>query len=134
MVNSEAYVASLVADLKSQGKTKTEIIIAAAEAEDVEVLGRYENGETAVARRGNDVWFAAPQLTPSILKSIFTAAGVHIWVNSGEPVMAGCGLVLLNSPKGGRRTIYLPDGTKITDELPEWTTALYDMQTHRRVL
>ena len=107
---------------------------AAVEAEDLEVLGRYPDGSIAAAKRGKDVWFAAPQLTASIMRSVFTAAGVNIWVTSGEPVMAGCGLVLLNSPKGGRRTLHLPDGRTITDELPPWTTAVYDMTTEERVL
>lgn len=100
-------------------------------------LAYYNGGGIAAARRGDNLWLSTMHITRSIMRQIFTDAGVHLWTDSGDPVMAGCGLALINTPAGGERVISLPDGRElreVREKLPPMTTAIYDMKTLKRIL
>ncbi len=102
--------------------------------EDAEVLARYENGECAAAVKRNNVWFGAPILSADLLCPILERAGVHRYTTSPDPILAGNGLCIINSLKGGRRELRFPNGVTVTHVLPPLTTAVFDSETGERLL
>lgn len=103
-------------------------------AENAEILARYEDGSVAAAKKGNDVWCGVPRFTPDIMKTLLLDAGVHRYCDSGEPVLAGYGLVALCCARGGERTLVFKNGKRTTEVLPPWTTAVYDAESGKRLI
>ena len=68
------------------------------------------------------------------MQKIFKLCGAHIWCNSGDPIIAGGGIVVINTAKGGKLTLNLKDGKKIPTELQPFTTAAIDVKTGERIL
>lgn len=101
---------------------------------DAEVLARYDNGEAAAAIRGNDVYMHLQYLPVSLVRLLMQRAGVHQWVDSDEPVLAGAGLVAVNCQRAGVRTLTLPNGKQITVESDGFATPVYDLETGERVM
>lgn len=106
----------------------------AADDPDAEVLGVYDNKDTAIAKKGNDIWIGITAITQGIMQKIFKLCGAHIWCNSGDPIIAGGGIVVINTAKGGKLTLNLKDGKKIPTELQPFTTAAFDVKTGERIL
>ena len=96
---------------------------------EAEVLARYENGEAAAARKGDAWYFALPLVTHDLMRRIVAVAGVHVYCEAGDPVLAGCGLVALNCPSGGERTVTLKNGKQVRAALPPMTTWILDAET-----
>ena len=61
-----------------------------------------------------------------LIEPLIKQSGAHIWCDSGDPVFACEGFAAINSPKGGRRVLTLPDGTKITLNLKPYTTEIVE--------
>jgi len=101
---------------------------------DAEVLARYDNGEAAAAIRGNDVYVQLQYLPSSLVQPLMERAGVHCWVDSDEPVLAGAGLVAVNCQRAGTRTLTLPDGRQITVESDGFETPVYSIESAERIL
>jgi len=102
--------------------------------EDAEVLARYDDGSAAAAILGNDVYIQLQYLPASMLKPLMQRAGVHLWCDSDEPVMAGAGLVAVNCQRAGTRTLILPGGKTITVESDGFATPVYDIATGEQVM
>ena len=81
-----------------------------------EVLAIYDNGMAAVAKVGNEIFVAMPTLLKPIAKKVFEIAGVHIWTDSGDPVIAGHGYVAINCQGPGKRIVHLPNGKDVEIE------------------
>ena len=101
---------------------------------DAQPLARYEDGAVGAARKGNVWYFALPLAFHDVMREIVRAAGAHVYCPSGDPVLAGCGLVALNCPKGGSRQITLRNGKAVTLELAPMTTAVLDAETGERLM
>ena len=102
------------------------------EAESVAYYDR--SGDCAAARKGSQWYFALPKLSATVLKQVFRQAGVHIYCEAGDPVLAGAGLVVINAPSGGERVITLKSGKQIFEKFAPFTTAAFDSKTGARIL
>ncbi|MBE6560404.1 MAG: hypothetical protein E7662_04705 [Ruminococcaceae bacterium] len=101
---------------------------------DAEVLLRYENGEAAAAQRGNDVYVHLPYLPAQLVSALMSQAGVHIWCDSDEPVMAGGGFAVINCQRAGVRTLILPDGRRLSVSTNGYETVMYSTESGERIL
>lgn len=106
----------------------------AADDTDAEVLGIYDNEDTAIAKKGNNIWIGVTAITQGIMCKLFDLCGAHIWCNSGDPIIAGAGIVAVNAVKGGDLIVNLKNDKKIAAELPPFTTAAFDIKTGERIL
>ncbi len=97
-------------------------------------LAHYDNGDIAAAVCGNDIWLGLPLPTRQLMESIFRFSGVHMYLDSGDPIMAGAGVVAVNCPAGGERIIHLRNGQSVTLSLAPYTTAVLDAESGQRLL
>ena len=104
------------------------------EQEGAEVLAAYDNGTAAAAICGNDVYIHLQYLPLSLIKPLMQRAGVHIWCDSDEPVLAGAGLAAVNCQRAGVRTLTLPNGKQIVIETKGYETPVFDIETGERVM
>ncbi|MEP7230179.1 MAG: hypothetical protein ABI691_08000 [Ginsengibacter sp.] len=80
-------------------------------------------------------WYLAlPPAQPELWRSIFSAAGAHIYNDSGDIFYNGSGLLVVHTATGGSRTIRLKNGQEITLELPANSTTVLDAQTGKMLL
>lgn len=98
------------------------------------ILARYNTGEVAAARKGSDIWFAVPLISTQILCPLLQEAGAHRYVDTGDPVLAGGGLVAINAAQPGTRTLTLKNGKQVTIDFPVTGTAVLDAETGERRL
>ncbi len=91
-------------------------------------------GQCVAARKGNEWYFAYPMLNPEIAAWIVRAGGAHRYVETGEPVLAGAGLVLFHTVTGGKREILLTNGKQVKLSLKEHSTVLLDGKTGKVLL
>jgi hypothetical protein len=87
---------------------------------DAEVLARYaEGGEVAVAaKRVGDslsVYSGVLQVPASLLRDLARRAGVHIYSDQDDVVMAGNGWLALHANAAGTRTLRLPTAATYRD-------------------
>lgn len=107
----------------------------AIEDEQAQTVAKYVGSEAcAAARKGDDWYFALPMLNQQLARTIFEAAGAHIYCVSGDPILAGAGLVAINSFGGGKREITLRSGKQIVCQLPPMTTRVWDAETGETLL
>ncbi len=97
-------------------------------------MARYENGEVAAAVKGCDIWLPGPYLTRSWMQAIIKHCGAHVYCEAGDPVIAGAGLVAINCPHGGTRTLRLRNGKTVALTLDGPATAALDAETGERLL
>ena len=100
----------------------------------VETIAVNANGECAAARKGDDWYFAYPTLNSEIARWILKEGGAHLYCQTGEPVLAGAGLVLFHSVSGGKREIVLKNGKKVKLSLKEHSAVLLDAKTGKVLL
>lgn len=87
-----------------------------------------------LSRHGN-VWFAsAPPVPTTEWRRIFAAAGAHLYIDAGEILHAGGGLVLIHTKEGGRRRFTLRSGRALDLDLPPKASWLFDAATGDRLL
>lgn len=86
---------------------------------DAEVLAVYDTGKAAAAKKGNEIFVAMPTLPGSLASKIVELSGAHVWVESGDPVIAGHGFVAINCQGGGKRIVHLKNGKDIEIETTE---------------
>ena len=89
-------------------------------------LARYADGSCAAARKGDTWYFALPRLNADILRHILREAGAHIYCDAGDPIIAGAGVVAINSFAGGHREVILRDGRRVELDLPPLTTHIIE--------
>ena len=87
------------------------------------IIGGRKFPALAVKQIGDSqsVYCAIPFLSRNILRNIFRASGVHIYLENNEDVLfASSGLIGLHTAKGGMKELRLPESAaKITQLLPE---------------
>jgi hypothetical protein len=92
-------------------------------------------GESAPVVRRGLTWFAtAPLTTGTAWREIFRAAGAHLYIETGDIIHAGGGLVLLHSKPGGKLSVRLRNGKPVALDLPAKSSAALDAETGERVL
>ncbi|MFC1601101.1 beta-galactosidase [Candidatus Sumerlaeota bacterium] len=69
------------------------------------------------------IYSGAPILPSSLLRAIARTAGVHIYSDADDVVVANSGFLCLYSPQGGTRTVRLPEPATVTDMLTGQTIA-----------
>ena len=94
-----------------------------------EVIATFDNGKTAVAKKGNTVYCALPYFTKATAKEVLKSAGVHFWTDSGEPVNVGFGYAALNCQRAGERSFFLKNGKEITVKTENFETVVIDLAT-----
>ncbi len=99
-----------------------------------EALAHYDNGKTAIAIKGNDIYIPVQYVPRALVKPLMKRAGVHIWCDSDEPVIAGAGYVAVNCQRAGKRTLFLPNGREIPVESDGYLTPVFHLDTGEQVL
>jgi hypothetical protein len=61
------------------------------------------------------IYSFAPPIDPDLLRSVFRAAGVHIYTEANDVLYANNHFLALNTETGGRRTIKLPQKSNVTN-------------------
>jgi hypothetical protein len=61
------------------------------------------------------IWCGVPNIPADLLKEIARSAGVHIYSESDDYLVANRYMVSLHAKEGGEKTIYLPRKMKVTD-------------------
>lgn len=86
---------------------------------DVEVLGRYANGDCAFASmktgKAQSVFYGSYYLELPVLRDIAKRAGVHIYSDATDPIEANGDFVTLHARFSGKKTIRLPKRTSVYD-------------------
>jgi len=96
-----------------------------ADAPGVEVFGRYEGTQAAaLALRRGDGWASvfcgATTISAGVLREIARAAGGHIWLDTGDVVIASRDLVAVHATHPGEKTLVPPPGAVLREA---WTGA-----------
>ena len=79
---------------------------------DATPLARYaDGGATAVARKGKLLFYGGALLDTAFLRETARAAGVHIYMESGDNLFAGGDVLSLHAITPGTKTIRLPRAT-----------------------
>ena len=85
----------------------------------VEILGRYSNGDCAFAatKTGNaqSIFYGSYFLELPVLRDLAKRAGVHIYSDTTDPMEAGQSFVTLHARFAGRKTVRLPRRTSVYD-------------------
>jgi hypothetical protein len=61
------------------------------------------------------IWSAAPILPAALLRHFAREAGVHIYLDTGEQVIAERGLIAVHAARSGRREIVLRAPSDVVD-------------------
>ena len=97
-------------------------------------LATYDNGETAAAISGKNVWIGLPLLTKKIMEPIMKLSGAHCYCSSANAVIAGADIVAINCPDGGHHTVVLKNGKSVEVDLDGPATVAFDAESGKRVL
>ena len=94
--------------------------------------GAAGEGPTRAGHAGWTSWyFPLPPEDPAVLRELFRAAGAHIWIESGDTLIAGWGRVCVHTKDGGEKTLTLPGGARLRLDLPPACTVLLDARDGR---
>ena len=104
------------------------------ESPEATALANFEDGKVAAARLGNSVYVSLPYLPREVAKEIFAMAGVHLWFDGGDPVLASGRYVMINCQGAGERRLRLPDGRERVFSAEDFETAVFDTETLERIL
>ncbi|NQT51384.1 hypothetical protein HQ576_05005, partial [bacterium] len=93
----------------------------------LEVLGHYEGtADAALALRRQKEWTSAfcgsTSISTGVLREIARAAGAHIWLGTGDVVIASEALVVVHASQAGEKRLALPHGVALRDA---WTARAY---------
>ena len=99
-----------------------------------EPLAYFDNGTVAIAKADNCVYLSMNYIPNALAKKIFEDSGVHIWCDSGDPVIASSGCVLIKCLGSGERKLRLPHGGEIQFTSKGYETRVYDVETRERLL
>ena len=77
---------------------------------------------------------AKPPITTDEWRKIFAEAGAHLYLDHGEIIHAGGGLILIHTKAGGRRRLTLRNNKTIDLDLPPKSSWLFDASTGERLL
>jgi len=98
----------------------------------------YTDGKTLNAEFTREVTGGEPVATPPIpmqeWRRIFQSAGAHLYLDEGEIIHAGGGLILIHTKDGGKRRLTLRSGKSIDLALPPKSSWLFDAITGERLL
>ena len=102
---------------------------------EAEPLAYYTGTQmVAAARKGDNWYFGVPLFDKENALKIMKTAGAHIYCDSQDPVIAGNGLVAINTYEGGKREINLKNGKVISVELAPYETPIFDAESGERLL
>ncbi len=98
----------------------------------------YTDGRTLNAEFTREVTagaiIAKPPITTEEWRKIFTEAGAHLYLDHGEIIHAGGGLILIHTKAGGRRRLTFRANKTIELDLPPKSSWLFDAATGERLL
>ncbi len=77
---------------------------------------------------------ASPIVSADRWREILKAGGAHVYVDTGDIIHAGGGLLLLHTKAGGEIALRLRGGKTLQLKLPPKTSALFDAATAERLL
>ncbi len=97
-------------------------------------LAFYDNNAVAAAQKGNNVWVGMNYLPYDIIKTIIEKSGAHIYLNTGDTVLAGGNIIVINCTHGGNFDLLLKNGKVINITLEKYTTAVFDANTGERII
>ncbi|MCQ2404071.1 MAG: beta-galactosidase [Lentisphaeria bacterium] len=81
--------------------------------------GQYkDNGATAIARKGNEIFYGAACLSPDFLRCLAKELGIHVYLETGDNLYAGAHCVSIHAKYTGDKTIVLPGKFTVVDA---WT-------------
>jgi hypothetical protein len=98
----------------------------------------YTDGQTLNAEFTREVTAGAivakPPITTEEWRKIFAEAGAHLYLDHGEIIHAGGGLILIHTKAGGRRRLTFRTKKTIELDLPSKSSWLFDAATGERLL
>jgi hypothetical protein len=93
---------------------------------------------TAFARKAQKQYtswyFSLPPAEPDLWRSVFRAAGAHIYNNSGDVFYTGSGLLVVHTATGGNRMIRLKNGQEVNVALKANSTTVLEAETGKILL
>ena len=97
-------------------------------------LGTYNaDGKCAAAKKiqkdHTDWFFALPPTEPAQLRNLFAACGCHIYNAQDDALLAGAGLIMIQSRDGGEREMMLKNKNPVKLTLEPSQTVFLDEQT-----
>ena len=105
------------------------------ELEKYDALRLRVKGEAPGLARRAETWFSSEALTaPAQWRQILRDAGAHLYVDTGDVVHAGAGLVLVHTKEGGARRVRFRGGAAKDVVLPPKSSWVFDAETGERVL
>jgi len=69
-----------------------------------------------VAQAGNTWYCPQPPLPAAVLRRLFRQAGAHVYLESDDNLLAGCGYVGMHAVSAGKKVLTLPSPADWTDE------------------
>lgn len=90
--------------------------------------------EIAGAVKGNNWYFGVPLFDAENALDIMKSAGAHIYCDSKDPIIAGNGLVAINTFEGGEREMHFKNGKVVKCTLKPFETAIFDATTGERLM
>ena len=99
-----------------------------------EALATFDNGEVAVGRIGKRIFASLPYLPKELMRKILSDAGAHLYSDSGDPVIAASGCVMINCQGAGERTLTFKSGESINIKVDDHETMVFDEITKQRIL
>jgi hypothetical protein len=105
---------------------------------DAEPIGCFDGTEIPAAAKRvfpdhTSFYFSVFPSDSALIRKICGEAGVHIYSEGGEALLAGNGIVVLCTEQERTVHIRLRNGTEIKEDLPAMTTAVYDEETGERL-
>lgn len=101
---------------------------------DATPIAHYNNGKVAAAIKNNDVYIPIQYIPATLCDKLMKQVKVHRWCDSGEPVIAGGGFVLINCHRKGTRTLNLPNGKRITVKSNGFSSQVYDIESGEQIM
>lgn len=98
--------------------------------ENVEVLGKYEDGKISCAKKkegnSNIYYFSVPPLFPEQINVLLEECGCHIYRKPGDATLCGGGIILISSKEGEEGTLKLRNGKMVEYKLKKSESAVFD--------
>ena len=105
---------------------------------EAEQFGTLEDGSIGAGAKtleNSTSWYlSVPTNSIKLYKEIFKRAGVHIYSDKDDVVVAGNGMIMLVAVGAGERTVVLTNGKTVKLQIPEKTTVVLDSENGEKLL
>jgi len=104
---------------------------------EMETAAVFQSGATAAGRKRfaeyTSWYFSLPFENPAVWRELFRDAGVHLYEEDGDALLAGGGIIAVTTVTGGERNIRLKNGKTVPVQLAPRSTCILDAETGETV-